>query len=318
MHYNSSQSGKRIFYSVDHDNRLTNDILDLDGPRKLGKRQFSESSQVSNINTMIQDESDHSQYSHDHTSPRRVNSATSIASAVHQQIDDGILSAQYGSMFAQPLVENVDREYKIRIVEKLGYMKSALLHDDHQSPYMVSNNSLAKLIVKPDPEVTDVDNNNSSEDMKWLDENELSNLSNKELETIMDQYIESVMEQLVQLAVLDEEMKAEIDALDSNGYSLLHYCCMYNLGSLIPVLVSKGAAVNRPTMNGDTPLHLAIKGQHANILPSLLEHGADIYTINPEGLTAYDLAVMVNNAQILDYFGKVNCLLIAFACELYF
>lgn len=205
---------------------------------------------------------------------------------------------------------DVDREYKIRIVEKLGYMKSALLHDENSSgPNSLGMSSEHHHLGLRSPFIRNSEGMMVDDDdtMKWLEEHELSNLSNVELEQIMDQNIEVVMQQLVQLAVLDEEMKAEIDALDSNGYSLLHYCCMYNLGSLIPVLVSKGAAVNKVTLSGDTPLHLALKGNHIDIIPALLEHGADVYQVlNGDNWTAFDLANMRNQSQALELFAKVR------------
>lgn len=66
----------------------------------------------------------------------------------------------------------------------------------------------------------------------------------------MDKYIMTVVKQMVQLAALDDDLKAEIDALDSNGLSLLHYCCLYNLNSLIPVLLARGASVDKRAYNG--------------------------------------------------------------------
>ena len=66
----------------------------------------------------------------------------------------------------------------------------------------------------------------------------------------MDKNIMAVVKQMVQLASLDEDLKTEIDSLDSNGFSLLHYCCLYNLTSLIPVLLARGATVNKTSTNG--------------------------------------------------------------------
>ena len=66
---------------------------------------------------------------------------------------------------------------------------------------------------------------NGSDNLKWLDDNELSKLSALEIEALMDSYIMLVVKQLVQLAAIDDELIAEIDSLDASGYSLLHYCC---------------------------------------------------------------------------------------------
>ena len=66
----------------------------------------------------------------------------------------------------------------------------------------------------------------------------------------MDKNIMAVVKQMVQLASLDDDLKTEIDSLDSNGFSLLHYCCLYNLNSLIPVLLARGATVNKKSYHG--------------------------------------------------------------------
>ena len=92
---------------------------------------------------------------------------------------------------------------------------------------------------------------NSAGDDDWLDDNQLSDLSVSDIESVMDKYTISIVNQLVQLASVDDDLKAEIDSIDSNGFSLLHYCCMYNLQSLIPVLLARGASISRKTDSGN-------------------------------------------------------------------
>lgn len=89
-----------------------------------------------------------------------------------------------------------------------------------------------------------------------MDDHELSKLTSIELESLMDNYIMLVIKQLVQLAAIDDELIAEIDSLDTSGYSLLHYCCMYNLYSLIPVLLGRGANVNKLCATGILTIYI--------------------------------------------------------------
>ena len=221
-----------------------------------------------------------------------------------------LANASYSSGFSE-------RENKIRIVEKLGYMRSSLKSTRAVSSIRGSNSPATQDIVASDDEeshcmadcignsintVKYLSENVSSmshvpilalEDEEepsppqskgafsfhpedgdeWLDENQLSNLSIEELvsgtfstillsdvepllltffaqENEMDKNIMAVVKQMVQLASLDDDLKTEIDSLDSNGFSLLHYCCLYNLNSLIPVLLARGATVNKKSYHG--------------------------------------------------------------------
>lgn len=51
-------------------------------------------------------------------------------------------------------------------------------------------------------------------------------------------------------------LESELNALDTRGYSVLHYTCLHNLGSLVPVLIDRGADVNLRT--GDGQLQVTI------------------------------------------------------------
>ena len=118
------------------------------------------------------------------------------------------------------------REHKIRIVEKLGQvMTGGVIGGACQE-------------VSADEQDCIVD---------WLDDTALSNLSAAELENVMEQYIMTVVKQLVQLACIDDDLQNSLDSLDETGFSLLHYCCLYNLTTLVPVLLAKGVSVNLVT-----------------------------------------------------------------------
>jgi ankyrin repeat protein len=207
-----------------------------------------------------------------------------------------------------------EKEHKIRIVEKLGTMKTALGHDDANNhsglwPTLHGAAGMMGLVLPSHLTGAMQTSNNSSprehstsdavvahpvamnnEAVKWLDDQELSEMSTEDLEVIMDRYIMEVVRQLVQLAALDDDLRAEIDSLDTSGFSLLHYCCLYNLNSLIPVLLARGADVNRRTSTGSTALHLAAGAGHLAVTQVLVASGAVVDSYDANNVLPSDAA----------------------------
>jgi len=122
--------------------------------------------------------------------------------------------------------------------------------------------------------------------IKWFDDHELNEKSAEQIEEVMDSSIMMVVKQLVQLASIDDDLKAEIDSLDASGFSLLHYCCIYNLTALIPVLLGKGADVNKRCASGSTSLHLAASAGHKAVVQLLLSSHANV-SIRGESISRY-------------------------------
>jgi hypothetical protein len=232
-----------------------------------------------------------------------------------------------------------DKEHKIRIVEKLGTMKYALAHDEpshgggHGGGHAVHAGSTSlgmhlpphsaaamQLSPRGSPRTPDGGSSSSSEGPpsfsappliatdgeKWLDDQELSELSTEELEVRMDRYIMVVVKQLVQLAALDDDLRAEIDSLDSTGFSLLHYCCLYNLNSLIPVLLARGADVNRRTSTGSTALHLAAGAGHLAVAQVLVESGAVVDSCDANNVLPSDAAYEAGYMDIYNLLLSVS------------
>jgi hypothetical protein len=220
-----------------------------------------------------------------------------------------------------------DKEHKIRIVEKLGTMKYALGHEDGAGHHHMTGvpslglqlsthshlSGAMQITPRGSPRFHDSSQSSgfsatggvaytahsegvtwpglsSSDAVKWLDDQELSELSTEELEVVMDRYIMEVVKQLVQLAALDDDLRTEIDSLDTSGFSLLHYCCLYNLNSLIPVLLARGADVNRRTSTGSTALHLAAGAGHLAVTQVLVESGAAVDSYDANGVLPSDAA----------------------------
>jgi hypothetical protein len=96
-------------------------------------------------------------------------------------------------------------------------------------------------------------NDDGVPEQQWLDDTQLALLSTNSLQLLMDQYLLSVVTQLVQLASVDDDLRIELDALDSSGLSLLHYCCLYNLTALVPLLLDRRADITQRTSEASGP-----------------------------------------------------------------
>ena len=189
---------------------------------------------------------------------------------------------------------SLEIEHKIRIVEKLGTVNTALQLPDGN----MANASTTPGILPPTVEGMFA---LPDSEYEWIDDYELSQLSPTDLEKLMDRYLMSVVKQLVQFASLDDELKAELDALDGNGFSLLHYCCMYNVNTLVPVLLARGASVDQQSTDGSTSLHLAAAHGVLPVVQILIEHGADINKHDNFGRTPYDNALLGGHHHVVDY-----------------
>ena len=55
---------------------------------------------------------------------------------------------------------------------------------------------------------------------------------------------------------------------------------------MVQFLISKGAAVNAPDVDGNTPLHLSMKGGSPLAVKTLLSSGADMGIENAKGQVA--------------------------------
>jgi len=174
---------------------------------------------------------------------------------------------------SSPLVGNSDRECKIRIIEKMGMFESGLTQRRSESP-------VGKRFGIGEEEL--------------LDDSALSMMPNEELENLLYKLVIRVVGQLVELADSEEGLEDELNSPDDAGYTLLHYCCLYDLGVLVPILLARGADLNCPALAscGSTPLHLAAQTGNLILVQSLIEKGADITAKDAEGATPADCAFL--------------------------
>ena len=74
------------------------------------------------------------------------------------------------------------------------------------------------------------------------------------------------------------KQKKPVNALDSEGYSLLHYAVTLGDLHLVRELLDKGASPETENNEGGTPLMCAAEANRWDIAIELLEHGADVNT----------------------------------------
>jgi hypothetical protein len=213
---------------------------------------------------------------------------------------------------------NIDnREHKIRIVERLSNVSSALQSDvitmnamnqdgvstssaqtitamnTGEAPIVDPLSPRFRLTASPNTTFSDTINGTvvgsdyAGATDQWLDDAQLALMSTTDLEKLTERYLMSVVKQLVQLASVDDDLRTELDALDSSGLSLLHYCCLYNLTALVPVLMARGASVEQRTSLPSigevdaslpavesTALHLAASAGHLAIVQMLVSNSS--------------------------------------------
>ncbi len=141
---------------------------------------------------------------------------------------------------------------------------------------------------------------------EWLNQHDLSSFTTKELEELAKSYFSSVVTQLVHVASQNDDLTAELDTLDPNGYAFIHYCCLLRLTTLVPQLLSKGASVNIPTQTGTTALHFAAATGQYDLVKFLVQRGANISVVDAQGFTPADLAMMNHFDSIYNFLSQVS------------
>lgn len=96
------------------------------------------------------------------------------------------------------------------------------------------------------------------------------------------------------LAKLDDFIQegVDINALDTHGYTPLHYAAQNGQKETAKLLIAKGADVNVKSWSEQTPLGTAVRGIHKDIIELLISHGADIDAKDKSGRIALYIAVM--------------------------
>ncbi len=102
---------------------------------------------------------------------------------------------------------------------------------------------------------------------------------------------------LNRLSKLLQKMNA--DAVDTSGYSSLHYASRAGHLEVVKYLVAHGANVNFSTRsNQSSPLHRACQQGHLLVVKFLLQNGADAGLQDSDGCTPLHRAALANHTDV--------------------
>lgn len=81
----------------------------------------------------------------------------------------------------------------------------------------------------------------------------------------------------------------DLNALDDDGWSMMHYAAWYGHTSVVDLLLSLGAVIDPRTVEGATPLHFAAGAGRIETTQRLLSAGAERKAKNKEKQTPIEL-----------------------------
>jgi hypothetical protein len=236
-------------------------------------------------------------------------------------------SVKFDNNGTSPHSDGMDRRYKIRLVERLTSVRTAVATSD-QNSFMKGTlgsggsvnlnhslggmNSLGGTMMSLGASIQGgglyFDNASMREAVEKAELNsvELLNISDHELKAVVEEQIVKLVQDLIKRATLDSDIRSEINALDTAGYNLLHYSCLYNQVALLPILLMRGSRVNTKTGSGSTALHLASQAGHMAAVELLVESRADVDAEDENGNTAFTLANMNGHNDIAAFLESVR------------
>lgn len=114
------------------------------------------------------------------------------------------------------------------------------------------------------------------------------------------QYADRAQEKLwLKIATDMVEKTPRLDALDSEGITVLHYALIHEWPDLVELLLEHGANPNALAIDtGVSPVLMAALNQQHHVVRMLLKYGANPYIPSSDGQTA--LAVMPGIARMVD------------------
>ena len=144
-----------------------------------------------------------------------------------------------------------EREFKVRIIERLSELES-------------------KLSSNQDSACPPQNNETPSEEIARFNSSNYDFINQNMLETISREYIQKILEQILQKlsAKYDQKYVIEcINQIDKDGYALIHYFTLLEYNQAIQILIQHGADVNiRSTRDNSFPLKIAAqKGYEATV-----------------------------------------------------
>jgi hypothetical protein len=101
-------------------------------------------------------------------------------------------------------------------------------------------------------------------------------------------------------ALVNTNLKYDIDALNNHGYSALHSAILTDAPEMVELLKQKGANINVVNEYGSTALHSAATNQNLDEIKRLLDAGIDPNIQKTDGNTALHIAATKNLKEVVD------------------
>jgi ankyrin repeat protein len=190
--------------------------------------------------------------------------------------------------------EDVNRHCKIRFVERLANVIVGT--DDGEAGAAESAAAASTDEGYTDPGlVLNVDGDTNFKD-----------IGDEELDSLLHSVLIRFVEAMVDTSTSEGELKEALNKHGLSGFTLLHYASLYNIVSLVPLLLSRGADPNALTEKGGlTPLHLAAGAGHDQIVDALIRVGSRIAPQDSYGLTPSDHALRCGFNEISDHLVEI-------------
>ncbi len=127
-------------------------------------------------------------------------------------------------------------------------------------------------------------------------------IGDEELDSLLHSVLIRFVEAMVDSSSSEDELKEALNEPGVSGFTLLHYASLYNILSLIPLLLSRGADPNALTEKGNlTALHLAAGAGHDQIVDALVRAGCRVAPQDSYGLTPADHALRCGFNEVSEY-----------------
>jgi len=93
---------------------------------------------------------------------------------------------------------------------------------------------------------------------------------------------------------------ADVNAKDSDGFTVLHLAVANNHKNIAELLIAKGADVNAKLVDASTALHYATGNGHKEIAELLIANGADVNAKRKKGGTPLHQAAISGHKEIVE------------------
>lgn len=97
-----------------------------------------------------------------------------------------------------------------------------------------------------------------------------------------------------------------INYVDNNGFSALHYACQKGTRDIVRMLIANGADVTISNNRGITPLHLAAGTGNKEIIKMLVDNGADINATDSDGESVVIYGIRAGKTETVRYMKELG------------